>query len=130
VFSPRGFSMNRTLIFACVLLAGCASSRFDSTSLSSQSKDPAAASAALPTSLTSVPVVEMQSLDDEERCRVERPTGSRIAVRRCYTLTAEQEQLQGIAARRELEDMRQRQIYQDQARRSIEAAQRQRAVGP
>jgi hypothetical protein len=123
--------MNRTLIFACIVLAGCASSRFDAPSQPNQSADPAAPPAeALPTSVTIVPVVDMESLDDEERCRMERPTGSRIAVRRCYALTAEQEELQGIAARREVEDMRQRQIYQDQARRTIEAAQRQRALGP
>jgi hypothetical protein len=121
--------MNRTLVFACILLGGCASSRFDSNSESSQSAPPEP-TAASPMSPTIVPVVDMQSLDDEERCRVERPTGSRIAVRRCYTLTPEQEELQGAAARREIEDMRQRQIYQDQARRTIEAAQHQRALGP
>jgi hypothetical protein len=120
--------MNRTLIFACVLLGGCASSRFDPTSQTAEQAAPPAD--ASPTSHTIVPVVDMQSLDDEERCRVERPTGSRIAVRRCYTLTPEQAELQGAAARRELEDMRQRQIYQDQSRRTIEAAQRQRALGP
>jgi hypothetical protein len=57
---------------------------------------------------------------------MERPTGSRIAVKRCYTLTAEQEALQATAARRELEDMRQRQMYQEQSRRAMEAAMRQR----
>jgi hypothetical protein len=123
--------MNRTLLLASILLAGCAASRFDSTDQSNQSAvPPAPHSDELPTSLTIVPVVDMQSLDDEARCRVEKPTGSRIAVRRCYTLTAEQEALQGTAARREVEDMRQRQMYQDQARRTIEAAQRQRAVSP
>jgi hypothetical protein len=121
--------MNRTLVFAGILLAGCASSSFDSSIQSSHSA-PAESADTLPASLTIVPVVDMGSLDDEERCRVERPTGSRIAVRRCYTLTPEQEELQGAAARREIEDMRQRQMYQEQRRRAMEAAMRQRIPPP
>ncbi len=114
--------MNRTLVLsACIVLAGCASSRADRNGPSAvvESTDPS------PAPITGVRTVEMASLDDEERCRTERPTGSRIAVKRCYTLTPEEEALQTTAARRELEDMRQRQMYQEQSRRAMEAAMRQ-----
>jgi hypothetical protein len=121
--------MNRTLLLgACIALAGCASSHIDPTSTSAV--DAAKPTDALPAALTSVRTVEMASLDDEERCRIERPTGSRIAVRRCSTLTPEQQELQGTVARRELEDMRQRQMYQEQSRRAMEAAMRQRIPSP
>lgn len=121
--------MNRALWFACILLSGCASQHVGSNESAaapseSTTEEPQVAS-------TLVPIIDMQSLDDEDkqRCRLEKPTGSRIAVRRCDTLTPEQEELQGVLARREVEDMRQRQMYYEQARRTIEAAQRQRALG-
>jgi hypothetical protein len=118
--------MNRTLAFgACVLLTGCASSHVDSHG------EPAAnvpeIADASPTALADVRTVEMASFADEKRCRKERPTGSQIAVRRCNTLTPEQAAQQETVARRELEDMRQQQMYQEQSRRAAEAAMRQRS---
>jgi hypothetical protein len=111
------------------VFAGCASSHVDPNDSSAlTTAQPADAS---PTALATVRTVEMASLAAEERCRVERPTGSRIAVKRCSTLTPEQEELQATVARRELEDMRQRQIYQEQSRRAaMEAAMRQRIPSP
>jgi hypothetical protein len=116
--------MNRTLVLgACIVFAGCASSRTDSHAQSSVVQPP---DAAPPVTSSSARTVDMASLDDEGRCRTERPTGSRIAVRRCDAPTAAQEALQETLARREVEDMRQRQMYQEQSRRAMEAAMRQR----
>ena len=115
--------MNRTLVLgACILFAGCATSRIDSNDQSSVVQPTDARPAPL---ISSVRTVEMASLEDKQRCRTVRPTGSQIAVKRCNVLTAEQEALQETVARRELQEMRQQQVYQEQSRRAMEAAMRQ-----
>jgi hypothetical protein len=58
--------------------------------------------------------------DDGTVCRNEQPTGSRIAVKRCYSTTeTAASKVQKEIERRNIEEMRDRQIYEQLRRASV-----------
>lgn len=63
--------------------------------------------------------VAIESLPDERECTRRAPTGSRIVVERCVERTADREAMQASIqsqSQSELDEMRRRQMYQEQAR--------------
>jgi len=77
-----------------------------------------------PTVAADVPKIEMKKLTDDTVCRTERPTGSQIGIRRCYSRSAAQTPNDEIM-RRDIEEMRARQNEQ-QAREAAAAMTRRR----
>jgi hypothetical protein len=73
-----------------------------------------------------VPAVDMKTVTDDTVCRKERPTGSQIGVKRCYSRSAstlkDDEQM-----RRDIDEMRMRQNDQ-QAREAAAAMTRRRGL--
>jgi hypothetical protein len=69
-----------------------------------------------------VPKVDMQTVKDDTVCRAERPTGSRIAVKRCFSPRTAIDSARDDVMRRDIEEMRMRQVYQNQARDAAAAA--------
>ena len=82
--------------------------------------------AAAPAVAADVPKIEMKKLTDDTVCRNERPTGSQIGIRRCYSRSAAQTQNDEIM-RRDIEEMRARQ--NDQQAREAAAAMTRRRTG-
>ena len=125
--------MKNGLISAtCLIVAGCAGSDLRSTAApqapvaSTSGYSEADPAAAREPALANVREVEVRAFaEDEPVCRVERPTGSRIAINRCQTSNAMEDAVADYILREELEFMRQQQIYQEQARQAQESAMRQ-----
>jgi hypothetical protein len=69
-----------------------------------------------------VPKVDMQTVKDDTVCRAERPTGSRIAIKRCFSPRTALDSARDDVMRRDIEEMRMRQVYQNQARDAAAAA--------
>jgi len=58
--------------------------------------------------------------NDGTVCRTEYPTGSRIGVKRCYSTTeTARDKVEKDIMRRDIEEMRDRQVYQQLQRASI-----------
>jgi hypothetical protein len=75
--------------------------------------------------------VEVESLADTTICRRERPTGSKIAVKRCYTRSQADTRQQSVAnaiMRQDIEALRQQQVYYEQARLAQQIALQQQAL--
>jgi ABC-type glycerol-3-phosphate transport system substrate-binding protein len=106
---------------ALLVLAGCASAP----------EPTATAAAADPGEMTAANAsqVQIETFEDEARCRREAPTGSRISVRTCEKPPAETDPLSDYITRDQVEQIRQQQILQEQARQAREAAERGRAMG-
>ena len=76
-------------------------------------------------------VVKVQTLTDSTVCRRERPTGSKIAVKRCYTRSKADTPEQSVAdaiTRQEIDELRQQQLYYEQARLARQIALQQQAL--
>jgi len=72
----------------------------------------------------------MQTLTDETACRRESPTGSRIAVTRCYSTAATaNDEVNDYVLQHDIEEMRMRQFYEQRARDAAAASMLQRAAG-
>ena len=81
---------------------------------------PAPAAAANRIEASQVKQVPLKAPGDSTVCRTEYPTGSRIGVRRCYSKTeTASSKVQDEIMRRDLEEMRNRQIYNQLQRASL-----------
>jgi hypothetical protein len=64
--------------------------------------------------------LQLKAPNDGTVCRTESPTGSRIGVKRCYSTTeTDSSKVQNEIVRREFEEMRDRQIYEQLQRASV-----------
>ena len=131
--TDEGRSMDRTLIAATlVFLAGCAASEVSAPPAAETAAIATAATAASTPTLANVQQVEMRTLTDDTECRRESPTGSRIAVMHCYSTAATaNDEVNDDVLKRDIEEMRMRQFYQQQARDAALASMiRRAATGP
>ena len=117
--------MSRALLSAaCLVLAGCATSgdvnNVPVPAGATGATDPGAAVQ----TLANVREVDMRTITDDTVCRSERPTGSHIAITRCRSANTPEDETSHYLLQRDLEEMRDRQAYQEQARRAREAAMR------
>jgi hypothetical protein len=66
--------------------------------------------------------VQLKTLNDRTVCRTEHPTGTRIGVKRCYSTTETETaagRVQNEIMRHDIEEMRDRQVYEQLQRASI-----------
>jgi hypothetical protein len=114
-----------------LILASCAGSGIDSRAVDS-SESVLATEPASQESVAHVQEVEISSFVDETVCRRESPTGSRIAVNRCYSRGQAEDadaQITEYITRQDIEQLRQQQIYQQQVQQARDRAMRQRSLG-
>ena len=68
---------------------------------------------------SAVKQLQLKAPNDGTVCRTEQPTGSRIGVKRCYSTTeTDSSKLQNEIMRRDFEEMRDRQMYEQLQRAS------------
>lgn len=109
-------------LFSLVLLAGC---------VSAPPEQPAAALAVDSAEITAANAtqVRIENFEDETECRREAPTGSRISVRTCVKPSTKTDPVTDYVTRDQIEQLRQQQMIQEQARQAREAAERARVLG-
>lgn len=93
--------------------------------------DPAAAETRSTPQAETPREVKLEQLNDTTVCRRERPTGSKIAVKRCYARGGPDTPQHSVAndiTRRDFEALRQQQVYYEQVRQAQQAALRQQAL--
>jgi len=116
--------MNKAILPAvCLMFAGCASSGIDSSALQP--------SGAAPEVVASAQQMEISSFTDDTVCRREVRTGTRIGTTRCRSRNEADNaaaKLDEYLTQRDIELMRQQQMFQEQARQEREQAFRQRAA--
>jgi hypothetical protein len=112
---PAAHLSAASLVFIGCLVAGAAAADEGAVRDAPPPAPPAVAAAD-----SKAPEVKIESFIDTTVCRNERPTGSKIAVKRCYTRTkgdgSQQETAADAVARRDLEDLRQQQMQAALAR--------------
>jgi hypothetical protein len=138
--------VNKLLVpMTCLGLAGCAASGLEADGVVSAealraqqagevhgeaSASPAEGSS--PLALAGIREIDIQTYHEEETvCRTQAPTGSRIAVERCYVRVRNDSASDALARelhRQDFEEMRQRQMYQEQQQRAREQALRDRMM--
>jgi hypothetical protein len=107
---------------ACLFLAGCATSSGVNDVQASASAAAATDPGTAVQTVANVQEVDMRTVTDDTVCRSEKPTGSQIAITRCRSTNTPEDETSRYLLQREFEEMRNRQAYEEQARRTRDAA--------
>jgi hypothetical protein len=114
--------MKKPLLALSLLLAGCAAR----DTLDARRAEQLASATPAPAEAVEAVQVEIPSFANAPVCRKEKPTGSRIPLLVCRAPDAPVDEFEREIRRRDIEDMRRQQEY---ARRTAEAAMRERVTG-